>query len=61
MIDFSFLSCIQQLKEKLEMTLGDNKPPEIDISYRVLCPNTTTWKTNGDLSCDQIKIASEVL
>jgi len=40
------------------MTIGDTKPPEIDVKIRVLCPNGTGWQTS--LTCDGIKLGSEV-
>ncbi|XP_078490771.1 integrin beta-2-like [Ciona intestinalis] len=49
-----------KLKEKLQMSLDDdNKPTGVGISYRTLCPTASGWADNS-LSCDQIKIGSEV-
>lgn len=43
------------LKETLEMTVDQNIPSNIELTYRVLCPNTTVWKDNI-LRCDNVKL-----
>nr|BAD15077.1 integrin beta Hr1 precursor [Halocynthia roretzi] len=47
------------LKGKLEMNYN-NKPPNVDLKYRVLCPSEPDWKLQS-LRCDNITIGSEVV
>lgn len=37
----------------------NNKPPNVDLKYRVLCPSEPDWKLQS-LRCDNITIGSEV-
>ncbi|XP_039261688.2 integrin beta-1-like isoform X2 [Styela clava] len=47
------------LKGKLEMSWRD-KPKNVDIKYRALCPSESDWKEMS-LKCDNITIGSEVV
>ena len=47
------------LRSKIQLNVP-TVPSNIDLQYRVLCPNTTGTWTENKLECDQVGIGDEV-
>ena len=55
-----FINLIHKQQIKNIFTFSEpSHPDNIDVSYRILCPNATSWK-KSQLRCNNVEINSEV-